>query len=436
MNGEKRLWHHRGTTYLRMPLVVFLGGVLAIVLLVIIIWSIKRRPDATLRASSLQEITALLPSLAGLTHGTIEGGNSVQILQNGGFFPPLFRDIAAARESIHIEAYIWSKGRITAQLAQLLAAKAKQGVEVRILVDASGGRDLKGDTQEMLEKAGAKVAHFHPPRISNLGRMNNRDHRKLVIIDGRIGYTCGHGMSDNWTGNTEDKEHWRDTGVRISGPVVNQMQACFTENWIEETGEIPAGDKLFPRIAPAGNTPAHVVYASPAGNIAAVQVLYYLAIKAARREILIQNPYFLPDSDEIEALADAVRRGVDVRVMLPSDNASDNALVQHASHHKFGALLESGVKIWEYDRTLLHQKILVIDGIWSTVGSTNFDPRGFQINDEVNVGFLDATIAAELRAAFQNDMRFSRQRHFDEWQHRSPWHKFLDGLAYLGREQL
>lgn len=425
------------TTYVRLPLMVFIGLVLALIALTIVLWSAKRKQDAVLRVKDAAEVRRLLPSLAGLTQSNADGGNRVEVLQNGdGFFPAILRDIAAARESVHVEMYIWSKSAIGTQLAQLLAQKAKQGVEVRVLVDASGGRDLKGELQKMLEDAGAKVAHFHPVRISNLGRLNNRDHRKLVILDGRIGYTGGHGISDNWTGHAQDKEHWRDTALRMTGPVVNRLQSCFSENWIEETGEIPAGDKYFPHLQPTGSTVAHVAYTSPSGSMSSVQILYYLAIKSAKRELLIQNPYLLPERQAIEALAEAVKRGVDVRVMVPSTDATDSAIVQHASHHHFGSLLKRGVKVYEYKPTLLHQKIIVVDGIWSSVGSTNWDERSFQLNDEVNVGILDAAVATQLRDAFINDLRTAVPRKFDEWQHRSLWHKFVDGLAYLGHAQL
>lgn len=211
---------------------------------------------------------------------------------------------------------------------------------------------------------------------------------------------------------------------------------AFAENWIEETGEISAGDKYFPKIAPAGPSTAHLAYTSPDGNVSSVQVLYYLAISAARREILIQNPYLLPDTEGIEALADAVRRGVDVRIMVPSDDATDSALVQHASHHHFGTLLQRGVKIYEYERTLLHQKVLVVDGVWSCVGSTNFDERSFEINDEVSIGVVDPAVAAQLRAAFENDLKHAKERKLEEWKNRSLWHKTIDGVAYLGRSQL
>lgn len=430
-------WKARGTTYIAMPLVTFIAGVLVITFLTILIWSVKREPDTRLRVNEPGELTKLLPSIAALTHSALETGNSMEVLQNGVmFFPNVMRDVAAAKESVHIESFIWYDGRVARQLAKLLAMKAREGVEVRVLVDASGGRQLKGDVKKMLEEAGVKVAHFHPLRVSNLGRLNNRDHRKLIIIDGRIGYIGGYCIADEWDGNARHKKEFRDTGLRIQGPVVNRLQGAFAENWIEETGEIPAGDKYFPKIAPTGSSTAHVAYTSPDGSVSAVQILYYLAIKAARREILIQNPYLLPDRQAIAALEEAVDRGVDVRIMVPSDDATDSAIVQHASHHHFGTLLQRGVKVYEYEKTLLHQKVLVIDGVWSCVGSTNFDDRSFRLNDEVSIGVVDPAIAAQLRAAFLDDLRHTRERKFDEWKNRSLWHKTVDGVAYLGRSQL
>jgi cardiolipin synthase A/B len=435
MKDQKK--DRKGTTYVRLPLAAVVGGAIAIVFLGILLWSAKRKPDKTLQVADPGELRVLLPSIAGLTHSTMEAGNAMQVLQNGDmFFPALFRDIAAAQLSVHIESFIWYDGKISRQLAKLLATKAREGVEVRILVDASGGRQLKGEVKEMLESAGAEIAHFHPLRFGNLAQLNNRDHRKLQIIDGRIGYIGGFCIADEWAGNARHKKEFRDTGLRVEGPIVNRLQAAFAENWIEETGFIPAGDEYFPKIAPVGATSAHLAYASPDGTISSVQILYYLAINAARREILIQNPYFLPDSAGIQALEEAVKRGVDVRIMLPSDDATDSAIVQHASHHHFGTLLKRGVKIYEYEKTLLHQKVMVVDGLWSAVGSTNFDERSFELNDEVSIGVVDPAIAAQLRAAFFADIKHTKQRTLNEWKNRGLWHKTVDGVAYLGRSQL
>ena len=432
-----RVWTERGTTYVRMPIAIAAGILLALLIVTTLLWTSKWRRDPKLQVKQPGELQALIPSLVALGGGTLEAGNRVEVLQNGdGFFPPLFRDIRAARQSVHLESYIWWEGRVCDDLARLLAEKARQGVEVRLLVDASGGKKMTDEQDKLMTGAGVRIARFHPIRFSNLGRLNNRDHRKQMIIDGRIGYLGGYGIAKEWTGNANDKEHWRDTGLRIEGPIVNRLQAAFCENWIEETGEIPAGERYFPRLQPVGQTPAHLSYTSPTGSVSSVQVLYYVAIESAKREILIQNPYLLPEVEAIDALDRAVKRGVDVKIMVPSADATDAPIVQHASHHRFGNLLKHGVKIYEYEKTLLHQKVMVIDGVWATVGSTNFDSRSFELNDEITIGVVDPAVAQQLRAAFAADLQHSRERRFDEWKSRSLWHKLIDGLAYVGNEQL
>jgi cardiolipin synthase len=266
--------------------------------------------------------------------------------------------------------------------------------------------------------------------------MNNRDHRKIMVIDGQIAFVGGFGISDDWTGHGQDRDHWRDTGVRITGPVVAPLQGAFSENWIEETGEIPAGPKYFPPIAPTGTVPIHVAYTSPAGTATSAQILHYLTIASAQRSIKIQNAYLIHDDDTLTVLGEAVKRGVNVRIMVPAANATDSAIVQHASHHRYGELLKRGVKLWEFDRTLLHQKVMTIDGKWSGVGSTNFDARSFQLNDEVSVGILDPVTAAGLEQAFADDLRDANPQSLEQWKHRSLWHKTIDQLAYLLHEQL
>jgi cardiolipin synthase len=427
-----------GTDTVRVPFIVFASLIFLVIMLTLFLWSVWRGSrDTHLQVKNPGELQVLLPSIVGLTQATLDGGNQIQLTENGdGFFPPLLADIAAARESVHVESYIWQTGKICDDTAALLAKKAREGVEVRLMVDASGGHKMDDKLKELMEKAGVKLARFHPIRISNIGRLNNRDHRKIAVIDGRIGYIGGYGFADTWTGHAQDKQHYRDSGLRVMGPIVNRLQAAFCENWIEETGEIPAGDRYFPKPQPAGTIQAHLAYTSPTGSISSVQVLYYLAISAARHEIIIQNPYLLPDGDAMQALRDAVKRGVDVKVMVPATDSTDSPIVQHASHHHFGNLLNAGVKIWEYDRTLLHQKVLVVDGVWSCVGSTNFDDRSFDLNDEISMGVLDPGIAGQLRAAFTDDLRHAHQRHIEEWRDRGLWHKMIDGVAYLGHAQL
>ena len=421
----------------RLPTIAVVAMIVAIAGLTILLWSVERGRETHLAVKQPGELGALIPSIVGLTQSSLDQGNQAELLQNGdGFFPPMLRDIAAAKQSVHVESYIWWDGDICNELAKLLALKAREGVEVRLLLDASGGRKLDDTLETIMRDAGVQVRKFHPLRISNLGRMNNRDHRKLVVIDGRVGYLGGFGIAKQWTGHAQDKDHWRDIAVRVSGPVVNRLQGAFCENWIEETGEIPAGQKYFPSIPPAGSTSAHLAYTSPTGSVSSVQVLYYLAISAARHEVLIQNPYMLPDDDAIKAMAAAVKRGVDVKVMVPSTDATDSPVVQHAAHHMFGTLLKNGIKVYEYKKTLLHQKVMVVDGIWSCVGSTNFDDRSFQHNDEISMAFIDTRLAQQLRATFDDDLKYAQQRKFQEWRARSLWHKAIDGLAYLGHGQL
>jgi len=438
--STKKKWiekDSRGSHVVRIPIVIMAALLIIVVGLTIMLWSAERGTNAKLNVKNVGDFSALLPSIVGLTQSSLESGNKMQLLENGDqFFPSLLRDIAGAKESIHIESYIWWKGAICGQLANALAAKARSGVEVRLMVDASGGHKMDKDLAKLMNESGVHLVRFHPFSLSNLGRLNNRDHRKESIIDGRIGYIGGFGLAEEWTGHGQDKDHWRDAGLRVEGPIVSRLQAAFSENWIEETGEIMAGEKYFPHLNAVGSSTAHLAYTSPTGGVSSVQVLYYLAIKAARKEILIQNPYMLPDDDAVAALAEAVKRGVDVKVMVPATTSTDSPVVQHASHHRFGVLLESGVKLFEYKKTLLHQKVIVVDGIWSCVGSTNFDRRALQLNDEVSMGVLDRDLAAQLKAVFNDDMRFAEQRHLEEWKHRGLWHKMEDSLAYLAGSQL
>ncbi len=434
--AEGRIDKVSGRRYLRISLPTFIGLILMILVLGLLLWSASWRQDPMLQhIRDKGDLQALIPSIVGLTQGSMESGNRVDLLQNGDFFTPMLRDIEAARSSVHVEMFIWWEGAFPQQLSQLLAKKAREGVEVRLLVDGSGGRKVSSVEKAMTD-AGVRVAKFHPIRISNIARLNNRDHRKIVVVDAHIAYIGGHGIGDEWTGNAQDRKHYRDTGLRIEGPLVNRLQSAFCENWLEETGEVLAGERYFPRPVSPGTTAAHVAYTSPTGSVSSVQLLYYLAIEAARKEVIIQNPYLLPEDEAIEALERAVQRGVKVTIMVPSVEATDNALVQHASHHRFGNLLKRGVRIWEYNKTLLHQKIIIVDGAWSVVGSTNFDARSFELNDEISVGVVGAEIASQLKAAYENDLKHAKERHFKEWSGRSLWHKAKDGLAYLANEQL
>jgi cardiolipin synthase len=409
---------------------------LAILALVIILWSVKRRRRPHLALASEGDLHDLIPSIVGITQSTMLDGNTVELHQNGAFWDAVFRDLEQARETIHYETFLSKEGELTRRMSEVLCRKAKEGVEVRVMLDGSGGKEFGKQGLADMCDAGIRVHKYHPIELRNLGILNNRDHRKIFIIDGRIGYVGGHCLVDTWLGNAEDKQHFRDISARVEGPVVAQLQSTFAENWIEECGEVPAGEKIFPKLEPVGDMKAHVVWTSPAGSPSTLKLLHYMAIHAAKKSITIQNPYFLPDPDARDSLLAAAKRGVKVRIMIPATTASDSKIVQHASHHHYGTLLKGGVQLFDYGKTLLHQKVMTIDGCWAAVGSTNFDDRSFEVNDEVTLVVYDERIAKELEDTFERDLADAKEVHFEPWKNR-PWkHKITDFTAFLFNEQL
>lgn len=407
-----------------------------VVLLALVVWSVKRHRDPKLSFECDQPIGELLPSLCGLTHGALIVGNAVDVLENGAFFDALFETIGGARESVHFETFLWKEGRLGARLAEALAARAAAGVRVRVLLDARGCRRMGDAALRTLREAGCRVVLYHAPRLANVGVMNRRDHRKAAVIDGHVAFVGGHCVVDSWLGDGQDRAHFRDIGIRVRGPGVHAVQSAFSENWVAETGELFVGPAVFPVLAPAGPTALHVARTKPERAAPAVKILHHLVLCMARRRLWIQNPYFLPQTAAIRAFGAAVARGVDVRVMVPSADASDMPLVQHAAHHNFARLLDVGVRVFEYQPTLIHQKVMTVDGVWSIVGSSNFDDRSFEINDEISLGLYDPALARQLEAIFERDARQCIELRRDEWLHRGWLHKLQDRALYLFHEQL
>jgi len=403
----------------------------------LLLWSARREHDSHVKVvPPVVDFRQDLPSIANLTGSPILDGNRAEVLQNGDeFFPPLFRDVEAATKSIHVETYVWWKGEICDRLAALLAKKARQGVEVRLTLDAVGSNKGKNQLFRDMQKAGVKIAWFHPFRLADLGLVNNRTHRKIAVLDGRIGYVFGHGIAEEWTGHGQDATHWRDTGVRLEGPVVNALQGVFAENWVDTTAEVIAGLKYFPRLPAAGTVRAHVIASSPQGGVSKLELLLKLAIASAQEELLIQNPYFIPDEELVALLEAAVKRGVAVRIMLPGP-VTDSSVVRHAGHRFFEELLGHGIHIYENQRTLLHQKTMVVDGEWSLIGSTNLDDRSLDINDEASVGLIDKQVAARLTQAFRDDLASSKELTLAGWRGRGLWHRTVDRFSYTINEQL
>ncbi|HKO66807.1 MAG TPA: phospholipase D-like domain-containing protein [Burkholderiaceae bacterium] len=422
-----------GTITSQMALLIIVG---IVIFFVLVIWSIRRHRDPLLRVECDASIDELIPSLAGLTLSTAVDGNSVEILENGAFFDVLVEEIAKAKRSIHFEHFLWKEGVLGTRIADALSARARAGVIVRVLVDANGSRKIGKAVEQQLKDAGCKLVKFHSWHLHNIGVMNERDHRKLVVLDGRVALLGGHCIVDFWLGNAEDKDHYADVSVRLRGPIVHSVQAAFSENWVGETGELFMGDDVFPRLERAGDVTIHAAYVKPEGSAPAVKILHHAVICCARKRIWIQNPYFIPEPDAIDAFGEAVKRGVDVRVMMPATSGSDNPMVQHAGHRNFEKLLRCGVRLFEYPSTLLHQKVMTIDGVWCAIGSTNFDDRSFETNDEITLGFLDATTANRLDQIFEKYAPKCREIKLEKWRKRSLTHRFVDNVFYLFNELL
>lgn len=417
------------------------SGVLALLLVIIavlmlFIWSIKRHRDPDLHIECDSPIDKLIPSIAGISLGNAIDGNSVELFENGAFFDALIEEISKARVTVHFETYLWKDGVLGQRLAGAFIERARAGLQVRVLLDATGTKKMGDEVERRMKEAGCRVVKFHHRHIRNIGVMNERDHRKLAILDGRVAFVGGHCVVDNWLGNAEDKEHFGDLSVRVRGPIVTLLQSVFSENWGGETGEVFIGDDVFPRLEPAGNITAHVASMKPEGSAPGVKLLHHTVLCLARKRIWIQNPYFLPEPEVIDALGKAVKRGVDVRVLAPSIGGSDNPMVQHAAHYNYEKLLRNGVRLFEYEKTLLHQKAMTIDGVWSAIGSSNFDDRSFEINDEVTLGVHDEGFAAQLDAVFLKYAAEAKEVKLEEWRKRGPWQRVKENVFYVMNELL
>lgn len=412
------------------PIWVLVTMGLAIALLGLMLWTNLRERNFRVKVPDIDSFEEALPSIAGMTRAIVLEGNHAELFHNGdGFFPRLLQAIAEAKETIHYETYVWWKGDICRQVAEAFSARAREGIEVRLMLDAVGSFQMDKALLAMMKEAGVKVARYHPIRILDLGQLNKRTHRKLAIFDGRTAFIFGHGIAKEWTGNGEDKDNWRDTGVRLRGPIVNAAQSVFAQHWVEETQEVLVGERYFPHLGPEGEMRMHMLAGAPLGGISDLELMFKLAIASAQKELLIQNPYFIPDEESCKLLQKAVQRGVDVRVMFPGP-VTDSALVKHAGHHHFEDLLKRGIRLFEHQKTMIHQKIMVIDGQWSHVGSTNLDDRSFDINEEAGVGIVDEGIAAQLKAAFEADAKSCVELKTETWD-RSLWHRMIDGACYL-----
>jgi cardiolipin synthase len=367
---------------------------------------------------------------------SIVNGNRFEALLNGdAIFPAMLSAIEGARQTITFETYIYWSGVTGKRFAEALAERARSGVKVHVLLDWLGSGKMDADSIAAMEEAGVQVTRYHPLRWYNLQRFNNRTHRKLLIVDGRLGFTGGVGIADQWTGNAQDPEHWRDSHYRVEGPVVTQMQAVFLDNWIKATGKVLHGVEYFPLVPPVADGAAQMFSSSPSGGAQSMKLMYLLAITAAERSIYLSSAYFVPDEMAREALVEAVKRGVKVQIITPGEHI-DIETVRRASRARWGDLLEAGVEIFEYQPTMYHCKMMIVDERFVSVGSTNFDPRSFALNDEANLNIVDGEFARQQVEVFRRDLSQSRQLSFAQWRERPFVEKLAEHTASLLGSQL
>ena len=358
-------------------------------------------------------------SMGQLLGPPIVGGNQIGGLVNGDeIFPAMLAAIRAAKDSINLENYIYWSGTVGQEFAEALSERARAGVQVHVLIDWLGSRRVDSKSLDLMREAGVDLRRYNPLVWYNLARINHRDHRKLLIIDGRVGFTGGVGVADIWLGHADSPTHWRDSEFRLEGPAVAQMQAVFMDNWIKTSAKVLDGKSFFPELEPVGSDFAQVFKSSPREGTESVRLMYLLSIAAARKNIRLSASYFIPGKLITDQLVEACKRGVKVEIIVPGSQ-TDAAIVRHASRSKWGPLFKAGVKIYEYQPTMYHCKVMIVDDLWVSVGSANIDSRSFRLNDEANLNVFAAGFAAEQTKVFEEDKTRSREATFEEWKHRS-----------------
>lgn len=394
-------------------------------------YAIAKAPGMPLTSSKYVQTLEVLTGAQVYRHFTAE------VLTNGeNYYPAEVAAIRGAQRSINIEAYIFSKGRVTQEVVQALTERARAGVKVNLLIDAIGSASYSEDNVRELKQAGGRIAWYHPLRWYTWPRMNNRTHRELTVVDGKLAFIGGAGYADHW--RYEDKGHprWRDTMVRVEGDAVSGLQATFAENWLEAHGEILMGDEYFPFPPGTGVTTGLVVSSSPtSGRSTQARVLFQTLLASAKHKILMTTPYFLPDEGIRGELERAIKeRGVRVDIVVPGMK-SDHIVTRSSSRRLYGELLLAGARIYEYQPTMIHCKSLVVDGQWAVVGSTNMDPRSFGLNDEVNLAVLDNGMANRIEQDFWQDVSKSHEINYEEWKKRPVYERVTEWFGALIERQ-
>jgi cardiolipin synthase len=375
-------------------------------------------------------------SALALADPVLIGGNKIDLLNNGDeYFPAMLDAMRAARQTINFEAFILYSDPAGFEFRDMLCQRAKDGIEVRVILDGIGsGWRLNNSDVALMKKCGVKFAYYHPTHSWRVDRTNRRSHRRVLVVDGKIGFTGGVGFAEKWSGHAQDPKHWRDVQARVEGPLVTELQAAFQQHWIKTFDEALCGFGQFPPLSPAGELKAQVVN-STSFSVAPVPLLQAVSFTAATKRIWITNSYCTPTDDQVEQLVSAVRRGVDVRLLLPGPN-NDQPLTKSAGRTAYGDLLAGGVRIFEYQPTMIHEKCMVIDGLFSMLGSSNLDARSSAINEELDLVVYDAAFGHRMEQMFENDSKLSKQYTLEEFKKRSLWERMTEWLSVPFRSQL
>lgn len=424
----------------RWPVRVLIGFLCLIAGAVLVLALYNALPPPTLLSRDVQHGSPVTSArfhheVSNMPGPVVLDGNRVTELQNGGeAFPAMIAAIRSAQKSVNLESYIYWPGEVGRRFRAALSERARAGVPVHVLVDAIGCK-LDDSTVKAMRDAGVQFQYYHPIKWYTLNRLNDRDHRKILVVDGRVGFIGGIDIADAWDGNDTQPDHWRDMDFQVEGPGVAQMQAVFEQNWVVVTGHVLLGPDYFPLLQPLGNTSAQTFASSPANVSGNMQMMYLLAIAAARKSIDLEAAYFIPGDLLRQALKDALKRGVKVRIIVPGPHI-DSQIVLDASQAEWGPMMAAGAHIYRYQQSLFHSKLMIIDGYLTMVGSANFDERSFHLNAEANINIYDPDFGTHMTGIFEQDVAHSREISLQEWQNRSWLRKVEDQMSSLASSQL
>lgn len=411
-------------------------GAALIGIILLNVWPQENQLEQRLGHVSAVESAQFRREIGTLLGPSVSVGNAVADFQNGEeIFPAMLAAIRGARHSINMETYIYWSGEVSKQFIAALTERARAGVKVHVLADWLGSTRMKQDAIDALRDGGVRFEYFHPLHWYSLDRINNRTHRKLLIVDGEVAFNGGVGIADAWEGNGMQPDRWRDMQFRVEGPAAAQMQAIFGDNWLATTGEALLGPDYYPETPARGDLAVQAFASSPDGGSENMQLMYLMAINGARRRIDLEAAYFVPDELTLTALRDAMKRGVRVRLVVPGPHV-DSKVVRNASQAQWGAMLQAGARMYRYQPALFHNKLMIVDGYLTIGGSANFDNRSFQLNDESNINIYDRAFAAHMTEVIDQDIARSHELTLSQWRER-PWRqRVFDWLSSQAAEQL